>query len=158
MSDDPVYQNAIKRLAEAEAAVKKWRDFIETYNEIADDTRGVRVTGISAIPAPVGSRSVRIRELLDIATQNSPRVLETEKLALEILREAKFPVPTIGILNELQKRGVDIPGKDPRATLHTRLSRSQKVFFKDGGWHISAEVAAPSEQTEAAPSGEGGAA
>jgi hypothetical protein len=158
MSDDPVYQNAIKRLTEAEAAVKKWRDFIETYNEIAGDSRGIHVRVTSAIPVAVGGRATRLRELLDAVSEGSPKVAETEKLALEILKEAKFPVPTIGILNELLNRGVEIPGKDPRATLHTRLSRSQKVFFKDGGWHISAEVAAPSEQTEAAPSGEGGAA
>lgn len=69
------------------------------------------------------------------------RISETEHVATEIIRERGRPVSTRELLVELEKRGIEVGGKDPFSTLSARLSRAPTLVGTRGiGWSLKSEA------------------
>ncbi len=110
--------------------VERLENFLAVLAEIegqAAPTDGVTLQRASADPSQKNKAA-------------GPRVLETEKIVLEILLEHGEPMSTHAILAEFERRGIAIGGKSPFATLLTRLSRAPQLEnMRPGGWRVRAE-------------------
>lgn len=148
MDTDPILQRAQERRDAALREAREWEAFIERYHDLrmdeAPSTPVIR-TDPTAAPRYIPALSGRISE--------------TERVAAEIIKERGRPVPTREILIELERRGVEVGGKEPFSTLSTRLSRASTIIGTRGiGWSLKEEVrqtneaAGPSQGEEPAAS------
>lgn len=148
MSDDPIRQRALERRDTALREAEEWEAFIRRYDDLQDESPGappvVRVDQHGVPRAVVGM---------------SGRVSETERVAAEIIRERGRPVGTRDLLAELERRGVEVGGKDPFSTLSARLTRAPTLVGTRGiGWSLKTEArqtnetAGPSQGEEPAAS------
>jgi hypothetical protein len=73
----------------------------------------------------------------DPADAVGEKVIATEAAAREIISAIGRPVPTREMLTELDRRGFAVGGKDPMATLTTRLSRAPSLEnHRPYGWRL----------------------
>ncbi len=140
------------RLLAAQREVAKWSAFIKAFHEL----QGREV----ADPLPPAGAVTRAN-IARYWVANPGRLLQTERVAGDIIKEAGKPVLSGDMLAQLQERGVEIGGKDPASTLAARLSRATTIEFVRGqGWALSSdrlkdEAADPLSGTEESAASDG---
>lgn len=62
----------------------------------------------------------------------------TESAVIEIIKQAKAPVPLSELVKKLADKGVNVGGKAPTKTLYARLLRAPAVrYVRPDGWTLS---------------------
>jgi len=151
---DSLIAAAVAKRDAALAEAERWNAWIKAAQELAGSLPPER-------PAvTIGGGYILMRPDPPLAHAGSgsavgARVLETEAAVAAIIREAGKPVPTKEIFEILAKRGFEIAGKDPLATLTTRLTRAPTLEnHKPYGWRLKEprpEVGAGGEAVAAEP-------
>lgn len=152
---DLILRDAHTRRDAALAEADKWSQFIRLYDELRGGSRGA-MAGHIKIMSGVSSAA-----LTSAINNRQPRKMqETEAAAVAVIRDFGKPVPGRELLAEILKRGVNVGGKDPYATLMARLGRATALEFeRPYGWRVKNdpgqkdEAAAPRSESEAAASG-----
>lgn len=146
--DDPTRQRALERRDAALREAAEWEAFIRRYDDLQEE-------------GPVAAPVVQVQQhRASRAIVGMPgRLSETRRIAEEIIRERGRPVATRDLLVELERRGVEVGGKDPFATLSARLTRAPTLVGTRGvGWSLKTEArqtneaAGPSQWEEPAAS------
>lgn len=116
-------QAAREAAARFDAEAEDWAKFVAMYDQVAEVTS----------PPPQGATQSGAA-----GSAAGETVLATEAVAREIISEKLgVPVSTRDMLDAMQARGFEVIGKDPHATLHTRLTRAPTLeFMKPFGWRI----------------------
>lgn len=121
--DPPIAQfraTVVARMEAAKAEVDRYIRFLKIFDEFAK---------VESPPAPRG----RGRPSHGAATA------ATEEVVVPLLR-ALGPQSTTQLLRIMKQHGFDIGGSAPRATLHSRLGRSELVESVPGiGWRLKGE-------------------
>lgn len=130
MSNESIRLNAVCKRDAALAEAHRWEDFIRMLDELEGHVQSV-------VP-PSATRPAAVR----LDQNGQPRMVvgtgklnETERVALEAIREAGKPLSTRELLDALAARGIDVGGKDPASTLSARLSRAANLEnVRPYGW------------------------
>jgi hypothetical protein len=68
-------------------------------------------------------------------------VAQTVAAVEEIIREVGRPIPINDMLHRLERRGIEVGGQRPGATLHARLSGVPSLSYNRGdGWSLRTEA------------------
>lgn len=134
MSDDennPILQAALDRLGELNEERRELEAFIALHRKLAARiAKGVRHYKV-ANPADVAHRT------LEPTPSGSDEILAGIR---GVMREHGGPIPLADLHAGLTRRGIIIPGKDPRNNLSQRLSSSGEFSGKRGvGWWFANE-------------------
>lgn len=136
MDDEPVIRNALMRRDAAAAEVRRWDEFIRTYEELVSE-QSVAAPAARTIPleAHLQARASLTANLTVLGPVSPPA--ETERVAAEVIRELGRPVPTREMFIILQDRGHNVGGSQAFATLSARLHRAQSLALDKGiGWRL----------------------
>src|ERR1700722_7910393 len=122
-----VLERARVKLAAAEREAEKWREWIRQYQELEteDNSFEVRVVPLQT-PVDAGKRRV------------APEVEQSVRVARAFITKLARPASLSELLDEMARVGVPVGGKDPKATLDSRLRYSGE--FKTGrglGWWLA---------------------
>ncbi len=134
---DALIAAAVARRDAALTEAKKWDDWIRAAQELAqavNQTAGAPLAHTKKhVALPLGS-PLTSREAADAVGE---RVLATEAVAKEIISALGRPVPTREMLAEMEQRGFVVGGKEPMATLMTRLIRAPSLEnYRPYGWRL----------------------
>jgi hypothetical protein len=139
----------------ARAEVRRWEDFLRSYDELT----GVVPKSQIQSPGPQSYVATRDFEMpLDIGSAPRNKAENTKTLASKVLAERGGFVPTRELLGELIELGDDIGGKDPVATLSSRLIGAKDIEnIRPHGWRLKPrqtnEAAGPTTTADPAASG-----
>ena len=127
-SSDAIRNNAISRLEEASAEVRRWTEFLRSYDELSGRQHS----------APPATHAV-VRDFVVPVEFGSPprsKAEHTKMLARRVLSGGGF-TPTRVLLQELLKLGDEIGGKEPQATLSSRLIGADDLEnIRPHGWRL----------------------
>lgn len=157
---DPIRTAAVTRREALLSEAAKLTEFIQTYDDLAA-TQIVPVSDDIAPTSPAGSSpavnpalqslrsAIRDQRAEAIGRLRGWKTAETANLAAQIIRELG-PRQTANLHAELLRRGHNVGGKSPTATLFSRLSRAELLEYdKLEGWRLSQ---APRQTNETAGS------
>jgi hypothetical protein len=131
---DSILEQAIARRDAAVAESRRWDAFISMYKEINGNRSISSERGMPGMP---GLPRHKLEGAGPSGQRGGNTLAVTEKAAVELLREAGQPIPTVELRLLLQDRGIEIGGKDPNSTLSARLSRAPLLYNHRGrGWWI----------------------
>lgn len=143
---DPILQNAISRRDAALAEADRWTQFVRMYEELTGRTIPGCSTASQSVTGADRHSGIGLQPPRP-PVRRPVKVQETEAAAAAIIREAGGIVPTRRMLEELLRRGVEVGGKNPQATLNARLSRAPSlVYERPYGWKVLEE---PRQMSEA---------
>lgn len=96
----------------------------------------------NAVSAPQHNRSGTMRE--PSQSTRGAALAETEKVAIQAIRQAGRALHTRELLIVMEAAGVEVGGQDPASTLSARLSRAPRLWNdRPNGWRVSDETAPP---------------
>jgi len=144
---------AISRRDAALAEVRKWEDFIKTFEELTGGTPQPPVREITPmLPGIAESRPVPVNPRIDFS---GAALAMTEQRAVQLITEAGRPMHTRELLRLMEAGGMPIGGKNAIATLSARLSRAKSLWnTRIDGWAIRDEVPERDEAEGGTPGGE----
>lgn len=131
-----------RKLQKRKAIVAKIEHF---YQELADLDREL-FPRIETLAAAIdgGGHAVKVikearRKIVDVLVDREQKSLAYA--AQRLLLEAKRPMRTIEIYEELVKRGIPVNGKVPQNNLAAHLSHYAKIFVNTSeGWQLHQDI------------------
>ena len=137
-NDDPIIQAARDRLAEINLERRELESFIETYRKLSARVVVLEPRSIET-HSPVASQPT---------LHEASTTAEILSATREILLENGKPTAFADLYDALMKRGIVIPGREPRANLSQKLSSSDQFTGRRGiGWWFAGQW--PDEQPPA---------
>ena len=146
MRADTLRSNAISRRDAAAAEMRRWEEFLRALDELepASENSAPSVAVVAEAAVPVTAR-LPVRNTRSVTGGLGHKSAETEQLARQIILE-HGPQQTIEMHDLLLQHGHDVGGKEPRATLHARLSRADSLeYVRSLGWRLKEQ---PRQQDE----------
>lgn len=137
-SPDSLIARAEARRDAALAEARRWEEWLHAAREL-DVARAPTRPEMAAQRAPEPPTEPSAFDEAEKLSGDAvgERVLSTQAEAVKILVEMGKPVPTRQMLEEMTRRGFLVGGKDPMATLITRLNRAPKLEnHKPFGWRL----------------------
>jgi hypothetical protein len=117
--------NAVAKLEAAQTEVRRWEEFLRTFDELSAAQPGTRTV------------TVDYQMNIDIAPPTRNKAEHTKSLTRRVLAERGTFVPTRELLSALLQMGDEIGGKDPTATLISRLTGATDIQnIRPHGWRL----------------------
>jgi hypothetical protein len=133
----------VAEIQRLDAAISVFREFLASADRrAAKASRQPGGTGgkVEPIDPFAGSASLLHRGLLtgEAPAPSGEVMLQTARVAREVIQAIGRPVTTREMLSEFQKRAIPVGGRDPLATLSARLSRTPDLENRRPfGWAIA---------------------
>jgi len=133
METDPILSDALRRRDAAQAEMRRWDEFVRTYQELAGNVRRT----------PSSSAQSTASVAQEASSSGAKGALaETEAAAILAIEDAGHPLHTRELLFALADMGIEVGGKDPASTLSARLSRAERLEnIRPHGWRLKGQGA-----------------